>query len=221
MRRLASPIGSIMKTKNRKAKSPYKDRRRLELEYLENRCVPSANASGVISGFAFADTNNNGVFNSGEPTLPGLTLTLTGNTSQGTPDGTTATTDATGAYNFANVLPGTYGISSIGGSTIVGSPSVSGLSVVGGQTVTRNLAFQGLAPGVISMRLLLASSTPADLPFAPGGSGTGLANFRPNNAPVVISSIADVSVGKNSPQTVINLATHISDPDLIFRIGTT
>src|SRR5262249_41674858 len=147
MRRLASAIGSIMKTKNRKAKSPYKDRRRLELEYLENRCVPSANASGVISGFAFADTNNNGVFNSGEPTLPGLTLTLTGKTSQGTPVSTTATTDATGAYNFANVLPGTYGISSIGGSTIVGSPRVCGLSLGWWPNVSPEFGFHGLGPG--------------------------------------------------------------------------
>ncbi|HEV2948596.1 MAG TPA: peptidylprolyl isomerase [Gemmataceae bacterium] len=216
MRRLASAIGNLLnQTKHRKTRTPIKARRRLQLEALEDRCVPSANASGVISGLAFADTNNNGIFNSGEATLPGISLTLTGKTSQGTPVSTTTTTDAAGAYNFANVLPGTYGISSTGGSTVLGSPSVSGLSVAGGQTVTRNLAFQGFAPGVISMRLFLASSTSADLPFAPAGSGTGLANFRPNNAPTVVTTASTaVTMGKNTGRTIIDLAAHFTDPDI-------
>jgi len=216
MRRLASAIGNLLnQSKHRNAKTRCKVRRRLQLEALEDRFAPSANASGVISGLAFADTNSNGIFNSGEATLPGISLTLTGKTSQGTPVSTTTTTDAAGAYNFANVLPGTYGISSSGGSTVLGSPSVSGLSVAGGQTVTRNLAFQGFAPGVISMRLFLASSTSADLPFAPAGSGTGLANFRPNNAPTVVTTASTaVTMGKNTGPTVIDLAAHFTDPDI-------
>src|SRR5216684_6720201 len=215
MRRLASAIGNLLnQSKHRNAKTRCKVHRRLQLEALEDRCVPSANASGVISGLAFADTNSNGIFNSGEATLPGISLTLTGKTSQGTPVSTTTTTDAGGGFNFANVLPGTYGITSTGGSTVLGSPSVSGLSVAGGQTVTRNLAFQGFAPGVISMRLFLASSTSADLPFAPAGSGTGLANFRPNNAPTVVTTAStDVSLGKNL-STMIDLAAHFTDPDI-------
>jgi peptidyl-prolyl cis-trans isomerase A (cyclophilin A) len=168
------------------------------------------------------DSSGTGIFNSADATLPGVNLTLTGKTSQGSPVSTTTTTDTNGAFTFNNVLPGTYGVSGTGGSVILGSPSVSGLSVTGSQTVTQNLSFRGLTPGLISMRLFLASMTSADFPFAPGGSGTGLANFRPNNTPVVISHIADVSVAKSTmTPTVINLATHISDPDLIFKIDTT
>jgi len=222
MRRLASAIGNLLnQTKHRKTRTPSKARRRLHLEALEDRFAPSANASGVISGLAFADMNSNGIFNSGEATLPGISLTLTGKTSQGAPVSTTTTTDAAGAFNFANVLPGTYGISSTGGSTVLGSPSVSGLSVAGGQTVTRNLAFQGFAPGVISMRLFLASSTSADLPFAPAGSGTGLANFRPNNAPTVVPTASTaVTLGKNSTNhpTIVDLAAHFTDPDITNSI---
>lgn len=226
MSRLASKIGSFLRqlhTGDRKARSKPKFRRRLELEFLEDRCVPSATASGVISGVAFLDTSGAGAFNSTDPMLPGMNLTLTGTTSLGNPVTATATTDASGAFTFANVLPGTYGMSGTGGSVTIGGPSVGGLLVAEGQTLTQNLGFRGLLPGVITMRLFLASTTPSDLhlPSAPAGSGTGLANFRPNNKPVVVSPIADVSVDKNpSAPTVIDLAAHITDPDLTFRMDT-
>jgi cyclophilin family peptidyl-prolyl cis-trans isomerase len=167
------------------------------------------------------DSIGTGVFHSPDVAIPGVTLTLTGKTSQGTSVSTTATTDGNGAFTFDNVLPGTYGVSGNGGSIILGAPNVGGLSVVGGQTVTQNIGFRGLIPGLISMRLFLASTTSSDLPFAAAGSGSGLANFRPNNTPLVISSIAPVSVAENSDPTTINLASHITDPDLTFKIDTT
>src|SRR5207302_305441 len=44
-------------------------KRPLELELLENRCVPAANATGTISGLAFVDGNGNGAFDAAEAAL--------------------------------------------------------------------------------------------------------------------------------------------------------
>jgi len=225
MNRLASKISRFLRAterSDRRNRSKLSLRKRLEFEVLEDRCLPTATASGVISGVAYVDSFGSGSFNSLDATIPGLNLTLTGTTSKGTPVHTTITTTGNGAFSIGNVLPGTYGISGTGGSVIVGSPNVSGLTVTGGQTLTENVGFVGLVPGLINMRMFLSSVTSTNIPFSPAGSGTGIANFRPNNAPIVIRPIEDVSVGKNSPQTtVIDLATHVTDPDLTFRIDTT
>jgi cyclophilin family peptidyl-prolyl cis-trans isomerase len=222
MSRFASKISRFFKSSSKSSRSTRSNgnfRKRLEFEILENRCVPSATASGVINGVAFVDALGKGSFASTDATLPGIALALTGKTTQGISINTTATTDANGAYAFNNVLPGTYAISGTGGSVILGSASVSGLSISGGQTLTENLSFLGFGPGVINMRMFLASATSADNPFAPAGSGTGLANFRPNNAPVKLAPIQDVSLAKNG-STTIDLAAAISDPDLIYQFKT-
>src|SRR5207244_3330712 len=83
-------------------------RRRLELETLENRCVPAANATATVSGFLYIDANADGVRQAQETVLPGVPVNLSGTTDQGAPVNVTAGTDASGAYSFINVLPGTY-----------------------------------------------------------------------------------------------------------------
>src|SRR5262249_8490372 len=157
------------------------------------------------------DSNPNGVFNSTQITLPGMNINLAGTTTQGSPVSTTATTDASGAFTFINVLPGTYQLNAPAGSGFLagganfgnsqrpeGRGHSTGIAVVGGQPIRQNLGFSGWAPSVISMRLFLSSTTNADLPLGSAGAGSGTANYRPNNAPVVKTPIADVSVGKNS-----------------------
>ncbi len=60
-------------------------------------------------GFVYEDANGNGTKDTGEAGIPGVTVTLTGsNVVTGAISPMTATTDATGAYTFANLLPGTY-----------------------------------------------------------------------------------------------------------------
>lgn len=53
------------------------------------------------------DTNNDGIQDAGEPGISGVAVTLT------KPDGSTVstTTDANGAYQFTNLIPGTYSVS--------------------------------------------------------------------------------------------------------------
>lgn len=68
-----------------------------------------------ISGFVYADLNNNGIKDPGEPGIPGIDVTLSGLASNGVdvcvvinPNPCTLTTDATGAYLFSG-LPASNG----------------------------------------------------------------------------------------------------------------
>src|SRR6266567_1936018 len=75
---------------------------RLWLEKLEDRTVP-ATGSGAVAGVVFIDAN--GAFDAGDVTLASIPVRLSGTSVQG-PVNASATTDANGAFNFANVLPG-------------------------------------------------------------------------------------------------------------------
>lgn len=61
-----------------------------------------------LGGFVYVDLNGNGVRDSGEPGITGVTVTVT-NTA--TSVATTVVTDATGAYLVSNLAAGTYRIS--------------------------------------------------------------------------------------------------------------
>ncbi|HEX3152702.1 MAG TPA: SdrD B-like domain-containing protein [Gemmataceae bacterium] len=62
-------------------------------------------------GFVYEDKNGNGKKDSGEPGIPGALVTLTGTDVLGAAiSAKTATTDASGAYVFNAILPGTYAI---------------------------------------------------------------------------------------------------------------
>jgi cyclophilin family peptidyl-prolyl cis-trans isomerase len=198
---------------------------RPRLEVLEDRSVPSAVAPGALSGLAFIDHNGNGVFDSGEVALPGLSVTLTGTTSAGQSVNASAVTDAGGVYVFQNVRAGTYSLSSgtavglLGGAPAFSSASaapgvalVSGLGVGAGQALGQNLGFLGLSPASISLTQFLSTTTAVDFPNLTAPAGAGTANL--NQAPVVSSSIADVSAAENSASIMIDLAAHFSDPDI-------
>src|SRR5262245_61536521 len=87
-------------------------RARLAVEVLEDRSLPSGNASGVLSGVAFIDASGDGVHQANEPVLPGVPVTLAGTPSHGGDAvNVVATTDANGAFSFLNILPGTYHLS--------------------------------------------------------------------------------------------------------------
>jgi uncharacterized repeat protein (TIGR01451 family) len=104
---------------------------------------------GALSGYAYADTNTSGTFNSGDSPLSGVVLTLTGQSYAGLPVELTATTSLTGFYEFGNLPPGTYTVTgqqpanwndatdtsgSLGG--VAGNDVLSGIIVGDGQTGT-------------------------------------------------------------------------------------
>ena len=61
--------------------------------------------SALVGDTVFIDTNGNGVQDSGEPGIAGVTIVLTG------PSGTlTTVTDSDGKYVFAALEPGTYSV---------------------------------------------------------------------------------------------------------------
>lgn len=192
----------------------------LELEILEDRSTPSANASGLVEGVAFIDAAAIGIYRSTDELLPGVSVTLTGTTSQGTAVNVSANTDSNGAYTFSNVLPGSYQVSAgaVDGLLGNGAPEATGpaFSVSGGQTVTLNIGYHGLGPPVVSVRQFLTNTSAVDFVFGDNtpGDGQGLANYRPNSDPTISKAIADQSVQINSAATSIDLAGRFTDPDI-------
>ncbi|MEO8620457.1 MAG: SdrD B-like domain-containing protein [bacterium] len=75
---------------------------------------------GAIGDFVWNDVNGNGVQDSGEPGIPGVTVNLS--------NGATTTTDANGAYAFTNLLPGDYTVTVATPSGYVASPTGAGTS---------------------------------------------------------------------------------------------
>ncbi len=87
----------------------------------------------TVSGLVYQDTNGNGVLDSGEPGIGGVTLTLSGTNNLGNSVTATTTTAANGTYSFTTynggqfIPPGTYQITEtqpsgyLAGSTNVGT----------------------------------------------------------------------------------------------------
>ncbi|MET0281805.1 MAG: SdrD B-like domain-containing protein, partial [Steroidobacteraceae bacterium] len=61
-----------------------------------------------LGGNVFADRNNNGTAQAGDTGIANVTVTLTGTDARGVVVTRSTTTNASGVYSFANVLPGTY-----------------------------------------------------------------------------------------------------------------
>jgi cyclophilin family peptidyl-prolyl cis-trans isomerase len=149
---------------------PSSRRSRPTVEILEDRTTPSISASGVLNGIVFSGGGNSG--------LAGVNVTLTGTTTTGSSVKVSEATDSTGAFNFNQLLPGTYALSSAPPSGFVaGNPSgVTGIALAAGQTVTIDLRVGGLSPSGISLAYFLASAsgTPRFTVPTPGaGSAAG------------------------------------------------
>src|SRR5262249_51966943 len=105
MSRFTRTIRNLFRNPSPTRPGPRPARRRLEVERLEDRCVPAGNATGDITGTAFVDANGNGLRDAQESSFPGAVLTLTGTTDQGTPVNAGATADDQGSFDFRNVPP--------------------------------------------------------------------------------------------------------------------
>ena len=63
-----------------------------------------------IAGYVYNDANDNGVFDTNESGIAGVTITLTGTNDLGQSVSLTTTTSSAGAYSFAGLRPGTYAV---------------------------------------------------------------------------------------------------------------
>ena len=64
----------------------------------------------AISGFVYNDGSNDGTKDPENPGIENVTITLTGTDDLGNPVNEVTTTDANGAYSFADLRPGTYAL---------------------------------------------------------------------------------------------------------------
>ncbi len=104
----------------------------------------------TIGDFVWVDTNGNGVQDSGEPGINGVTLTLSGTSGSGAPITDHATTSGNGAYTFTEP-PGTYKVAVDASNTatvLAGySPTASGL---GATSTDSNTNPSGTTPGTLA-----------------------------------------------------------------------
>ena len=84
-------------------------------------------APASLSGYAYMDTNNNGIKDPGEAPISGVIVQLSGSDANGGVN-KMVTTDANGYYQFQNLLPGTYSISETQPPTYL-----DGLDAIGSQ----------------------------------------------------------------------------------------
>jgi len=116
-----------------------------------------------ISGRVSADPNGNGLYDPGEPLLPGVTIHLLD--ASGTVIDTTQT-DAKGEYSFEGLAPGTYGVREVqpegyydgrdhvgsAGGKLVAPDSITGIALVSATDAVR-YDFTELLPSRISGRV--------------------------------------------------------------------
>jgi hypothetical protein len=152
--------------------------------YIDNVCVVENVITGSICGFKFNDINCNGVWDAGEPGLPGWTINLTGSSTAST------TTDANGNYCFNNLSAGTYTICEVQQPGCVQTlPAQSGcysVNLTAGQTVTgKNFGNCCQAQ---------SECTPCDTCFVPGPDLITNGDFSSGNSGF-ISALTYVSTG--------------------------
>src|SRR5205823_2430853 len=79
----------------------------------------------TIGDFVWNDSNANGIQDSGEAGINGVTLTLTGTTGSGGAVTRTTTTTGNGGYLFSGLIPGTYTVT-VDASNFSGSGALVG-----------------------------------------------------------------------------------------------
>ncbi|WP_308447128.1 SdrD B-like domain-containing protein, partial [Chitiniphilus shinanonensis] len=113
--------------------------------YLFGERVADAQPVG-LAGAVYLDLNRNGVRDSGEAGLPGVTVTLSGVDALGAPLSCTAVTDANGSYAFpvpgatgacASLAAGTYAVSETQPAGYLSTVNTAGSAggTVGGETI--------------------------------------------------------------------------------------
>jgi cyclophilin family peptidyl-prolyl cis-trans isomerase len=234
-------FSSSQRTKSRRPKKAARSKWQPTIEWLEDRTTPSSagftsTAPGVVSGFVYVNPTGSGALQASDPVLPGITVDLTGTTSQGGAVNVSTTTDTNGQFIFYQVSPGTYTLSrgstssffgdqgntgNLGGTA--GADAISTISMAQGQVaINYDFSVKGLVSSAVSFRDFLASSTiesaTADF-FSAGGAGSTAADgsVQPTGAAVGGSASLSGSVVNGSNGGIQGVQVALSGIDMSGR----
>jgi choice-of-anchor A domain-containing protein len=133
-----------------------------------------------LTGFVYVDANNDGVKQSGEAGVSGVTVTLVGMDDRGQPVSLATTTSAAGAYSFTNLRPGTYVLGEnppsgyAAGKDTIGSQG--GMVGAGKFTIALGPGVQGTNNNFGELGAPLAPGQTATIGFWQGPNGQALIN---------------------------------------------
>lgn len=159
--------------------------------------------TGSLAGRVYYDANDNGVLDTNETGISGVTVTLTGTNDLGAPVSFTTTTAADGSYSFIKLRPGTYKVvetqptNFLDGGTNVGS--------VGGVAGVNQISSISLPTSV--------NATSYNFGEILGGSLSGFVYYDPNNNGVKdptetgISNVIITLVGVDDQNHAVNATT--------------
>lgn len=127
----------------------------------QTQSVDFADTVSSIAGHVFVDSNNDGVRQSGEAPIAGVTVTLTGVDAAGNAVTRTATTNASGAWLIDDLLAGTYAVAETQPANY--SDGLDSAGSAGGDVAT---------PGDLISNIVLPVATDAtDYAFGERGQG--------------------------------------------------
>ncbi len=173
----------------------------------------AAQNTATLSGEVFEDGNTDGLLDDGESLLAGVIITLTGTDSQNNAIGPISVkTDSNGAFQFANLVAGTYtltknqptslsdGVAAAGSlqGSVASDDVISGIVVATGASGTSyNFSEQGLQPQLVTINMFLSNT------------GTGKASLEDfiAKAYLAASTSTDLPVGTTSPVAAASAPT--------------
>jgi cyclophilin family peptidyl-prolyl cis-trans isomerase len=212
MRRVITAFGKLLRQTSPQ-RPLTRQRPRLQLEALEDRSLLAA----TITGFAFADVNNSGVFNA-SATLQGITVSLTGTAGTSKAVIQTTITDGNGEFTFENVPTGTFQLQATTPGYLLGNVSLgnvtlaSGVSVAGLSSPTtmgvEDAGTAGFQAPIIGGQMFLSSR--AGFPFGSAGGGV----ISAADTPFIKTAVSEILAGQGATN-VIDLAGHFSDSGLV------
>ncbi|GLW80517.1 SdrD B-like domain-containing protein [Actinokineospora globicatena] len=164
---------------------------------VDGKTVNFGERHGSIGDFVWSDTNGNGLQDSGEPGVAGVTLTLYSD--NGTPI-TTTTTDGDGKYHFADLPSGTYYV----GATLPAGKSFTKPNVEG---------------DALNSDVSWVTGVSAALVVEPDGNGA-IPQLTDVDAGLV-TKVVDLAVGVATPTPSANIGQTVIFTATVSNTGTT
>ena len=133
-----------------------------------------------LGGFVYLDSDNDGLFDTGERALAGVTVNLVGTGPNNSSISRSAQTSADGSYNFTNLPPGPYALRQVQPATNFdsdGVPLVDGKDTIGSQggTVANDEFVITVAAGTVGINNNFGELKGRSLSVSVGSNGNGSA----------------------------------------------